>query len=98
MNSKKVYALTKKIPKGKVTTYGEIARALGNLGYSRAVGNSLNKNVNKEVPCHRVVRSDGTVGGFRSGAKKKIEILKKERISIRKGKILDFSRVLHKFR
>ncbi len=98
MNSKQVYELTKKIQKGKVTTYGEIARALGNSGYSRAVGNALNKNVNKEVPCHRVVRSDGKVGGFRRGTKKKIEILKNEGIEIKNEKILNFSRVLHKFR
>jgi len=97
MESKQVYELTKKIPKGRVTTYGEIARALGNLGYSRAVGNALKKNDNKAVPCHRVVRSDGTVGGFRNGAKKKIEILRKEGIQIKSGKILNFNRVLHKF-
>ncbi len=56
----KVYELTKKIPEGMVTTYGDIAQALGNRGLARAVGNALHKNPYEgEVPCHRVVRRDG---------------------------------------
>jgi methylated-DNA-[protein]-cysteine S-methyltransferase len=99
IDAKKVYFLTKKIPKGRVTIYGEIARVLGSKKkYSRAVGRILNKNMNPEVPCHRVVYSNGNVGGFRGGVKKKIEILKGERIKINKeGKILNFQEVLFRF-
>ena len=58
----KVYKICSKIPKGKVSTYGEIAKALGKTGpMSRAVGNALNKNPYAPiVPCHRVVKSDGS--------------------------------------
>ena len=78
----KVYRLCKLIPKGKVSTYKEIAKALDSRGY-RAVGNALNKNPYAPlVPCHRVVKSNGGVGGFASGTKKKIEMLKKEGIVI----------------
>ncbi len=82
----KVYKLTKKIPKGKITTYKIIANKLGTKAY-RAVGNVLNKNKSKEVPCHRVVKSNGFVGGFALGTKKKIQILEKEGVKIKKGKI-----------
>lgn len=98
MEPKKVYSLAKRIPKGKVTTYGELAKALGSKGrYSRAVGRILNKNTSKEVPCHRVVYSDGRIGGFRGGVEKKIEILRNEGIRIKKGKIENFEKVLFRF-
>jgi len=94
---KSVFELTKKIPKGKVSTYREIANASGTPAASRAVGNALNKNINPSVPCHRVVRSDGFVGGFRSGTSRKIELLRSEGIRIEGGKILNFRSVLFKF-
>ena len=75
---KKVYDVVKKIPKGKVLTYKKVAEKIGNLKAYRAVGNALNKNRSKLVPCHRVVRSDGKIGGYNSGTAKKIKILKKE--------------------
>ena len=63
--SEKVWELTKRIPKGKVTTYGEIARALGRPGPARAVGQALKRNPHAPaVPCHRVVKSDGGLGGY----------------------------------
>ena len=74
----KVYGVVRKIPKGKVLTYKEIAAAIGNPKAYRAVGNALNKNPFREVPCHRVIRSDGKVGGYARGTKKKTELLKKE--------------------
>lgn len=97
LNSLKVYELVKKIPKGKVTTYGEIATALGNLRYARAVGRILNKNSNKDVPCHRVIYSNGKIGGFKYGIKRKISLLRNEGIIISKGKISNFEKVLFKF-
>jgi O-6-methylguanine DNA methyltransferase len=73
-----VYKIVKKIPKGKVMTYKEIARAINKPRAYRAVGNVLNKNTDPNIPCHRVVRSDGKIGGYRKGVKKKMELLKKE--------------------
>jgi len=76
--TEKVYGVVKKIPKGKVLTYKEVARRAGNINASRAVGNILNKNYDPKIPCHRVIRSDGKLGGYNRGAKEKIKILKKE--------------------
>ena len=90
----KVYALCKKIPKGRVSTYKEIAESFGCKAY-RAVGQVLNKNPYKEVPCHRVVDSKGNLHGFALGLKKKKEMLEKEGIKIRNYKILDFEKVLY---
>ena len=67
-----------KIPKGKVLTYKEVAKRAGNAKASRAVGNILNKNFNPKIPCHRVIRSDGKLGGYNRGAVEKRKILKKE--------------------
>ena len=77
----KVYRIIKKIPRGEVMTYKEVARAIGRPRAYRAVGNALNKNTDLAVPCHRVIRSDGKVGGYRRGTKKKIELLKSEGFS-----------------
>jgi methylated-DNA-[protein]-cysteine S-methyltransferase len=75
----KVYAVVAKIPRGKTMTYMEVARRAGSPNAYRAVGNIMNKNPDtKKVPCHRVVRSDGTVGGYASGTKKKIALLRRE--------------------
>ena len=91
--SSDVYEVCKRIPAGRVSTYGEIARALGTKAY-RAVGNALNKNPYAPVvPCHRVVSSDGSLGGFAGGSKKKIALLKKEGVEVKDDKIVDFSRV-----
>lgn len=73
-----VYAVVKKIPKGETRTYKEVAALAGRPKAFRAVGNILNKNRDKEVPCHRVVRSDGKSGGFAWGEEKKQRILKRE--------------------
>lgn len=76
--SSKVYSVVSKIPKGKTLTYREVAIKAGNPKAVRAVGNILNKNRDSRVPCHRVVRSDGSTGGYAWGAEKKKRILKKE--------------------
>ena len=95
--SEKCYSLLRKVPRGKVTTYKALAEALGTKAY-RAVGTAMNKNpYAPEVPCHRVVKSNGEVGEFASGTKKKIEMLKKEGISIENNKIIDFERYLYRF-
>lgn len=92
-----IWNLCKQIPKGKVSTYKEIAHALHCKAY-RAVGNALNKNpYSPAVPCHRVVKSGGFLGGFAHGQKKKQKMLEKERIIVEKGKIKDFHNKLYKF-
>jgi methylated-DNA-[protein]-cysteine S-methyltransferase len=96
--NEKVYSLLKRVPKGKVTTYGELARALGTKAY-RAVGNAMNKNpYAPRVPCHRVVKSDGTIGGFARGYQEKTRMLRDEGIIIIDGKITDFEKRLFKFK
>lgn len=75
---KKVYDVVKLIPKGQVRTYKEVADMIGSSFAFRAVGSALNKNMDPSVPCHRVIRSDGKVGGFRDGSDVKREMLKKE--------------------
>lgn len=80
----KVYNVVRKIPEGKTMTYGEVAAAIGRPRGARAVGNALNKNPfsfkdGGDVPCHRVIRSDGSIGGFASGPRKKIQLLKQEK-------------------
>ena len=90
--SEQVYSLCKKIPPGKVTTYGEMARALGIKGY-QAVGQALNgKPYSSIVPCHRVVKSDGSLGGFKGSLEEDI-VIKKMRLLEREGVILDDGRV-----
>lgn len=74
-----VYDIIAQIPEGKVTTYGDIARALGRPGASRAIGRILNRNPNPiATPCHRVIKSDGKLGGYAFGKIRKKELLKKE--------------------
>jgi O-6-methylguanine DNA methyltransferase len=84
----KVYQIVKKIPKGKVLTYKKVAKLAGFPRAWRAVGNVLNKNRDLKIPCHRVIRSDGKVGGYREGTKKKNFLFKKEGIKIKRGKII----------
>ena len=79
MNFKqKVLEVVRKIPKGKTLTYKEVATLAGNPKAYRAVGNILNKNYDPEIPCHRVIRSDGKLGGYNRGEKMKKEKLEKE--------------------
>lgn len=80
--TEKVYAIVKKIPEGKVLTYKEVARRVGRPLAARAVGNILNKNYDKSIPCHRVIRSDGKAGGYNRGFSKKLIILKREGVRL----------------
>ncbi len=74
----KVFEVVSRIPKGSVLTYGEVANRVGAPRAARAVGNILNKNYNPDIPCHRVVRSDGDAGGYNRGRNMKIKLLKLE--------------------
>ena len=74
-----VYALTRRIPKGQTRSYRWVAEQLGNPGLARAVGNALHRNpYAPTVPCHRVVRSDGTLGGYAHGLARKRALLRRE--------------------
>lgn len=89
-----VYDLLLQIPAGKVSTYGDLAKALGNPTSSRIIGRILGKNPNPiKVPCHRVVMSDGKVGGYFYGSDKKKELLEKEGISFTNGIVSNFKNV-----
>ena len=92
LKSKDVYDLLAKIPSGKVVSYGDIAKALGHPKSSRAIGRILAHNPNPIiVPCHRVVKSNGKIGGFAYGEKKKMDLLEKEGIKVKNGLVKDFN-------
>ena len=91
------YELLKLIPQGKVTTYGEIAKALNSKAW-RAVGTAMAKNQSLVViPCHRVVRSDGAIGQYALGSAKKIELLINEGVEISDGKVKNLDRFIYRF-
>jgi O-6-methylguanine DNA methyltransferase len=76
----KVKEVVRKIPKGSVMTYKQVAKKSGSPSASRAVGTIMKNNYDPKIPCHRVIKSDGTVGEYnRGGSKKKTQILIKEK-------------------
>jgi methylated-DNA-[protein]-cysteine S-methyltransferase len=97
---KRVLSLLTKIPKGKVSTYGEIAKALGDVSLSRAVGNAVRDNpFAPTVPCHRVIRSTGEIGGFggeTSGKKvaQKTRMLQEEGVTVDSAGRIDLKKYL----
>jgi O-6-methylguanine DNA methyltransferase len=91
-----VYALVSEVPKGKVTTYGEIAARMGKPKASRAVGAALRANPTPiVVPCHRVVKQNGELGGYGgpAGGGRKAELLRSEGVASKGGRI-DLSKYL----
>lgn len=98
--SEKCYALLKRVPKGKVTTYKSLGQALNTKAY-RAVGNAMKKNKNPNtIPCFKIINSDGSLGGYMGpdpkNLKKKIKLLKAEGVEIKNNKI-DLDKYLYKF-
>ncbi len=92
------YDLLKQIPTGKVTTYTDIAHALGGKAY-RAVGTAMNKNPNPIiVPCHRVVNSDGRLGNYAFGCERKQQLLESEGVCVVGGRVEDFEQVRFRFK
>ena len=84
----KLWDLVQRIPPGKVTTYKELSLALGWPRGWRRVGRLLSTNPHPIIiPCHRVIRSDGRVGGYKLGVRKKIELLRKEGVEVRRGRV-----------
>ena len=90
----KVYKKLLEVPRGMVTTYGELARAVGLKNGQRAIGRIMNKNPYPAiVPCHRVINSNGKIGGYAWGEKIKTNMLLKEGIKIKNGKIIDLEMI-----
>ena len=93
---KETYDLVAQVPPGKFTTYGAVAKALGDITASRFVGLAMSKNDDiVRVPCRRVVQSDGYLGGYTGGgALKKRSLLRNEGVEIKGTKVIDFEKVL----
>ncbi len=102
MNMKKsfnerCYELLKGIPRGKVTTYKQIAHSLGSVGY-RAVGNAMVKNKDiKRNPCYKVVKSDGGLGSYQLGINEKKRLLEGDGIEVSNDNKVDLKKYLHRF-
>lgn len=95
---KMVYEATRKIPQGKVATYRQVASLIGNHKSARAVGNVLNKNPFSYIPCHRVVRCDGKIGGYVRGASQKMKRLRKDGIGDIHNGFINLARYQYDYR
>jgi methylated-DNA-[protein]-cysteine S-methyltransferase len=86
------------VPKGRITTYGELAKAVGLKNGQRAVGKIMNKNPYPGIiPCHRVVMSTGKIGGYAYGVHVKTNMLNNEGVKIKNGKIADMENAIYRF-
>lgn len=93
--NERCYDILRKVPKGKVTTYGALAKKMKTKAY-RAVGNAMNKNpYAPQVPCHRVVGSNGSMTGFASGIPNKVKMLKAEGVEVKNNRV-DLSKYEYK--
>ena len=94
----KIYKKLLEVPKGQITTYGELARSIGLKNGQRVVGKMMNKNPYPVIiPCHRVVMSTGKIGGYAYGENVKIKMLNDEGIEIQNGKIIDLKNKIYRF-
>ncbi len=94
----KIYKKLLEVPKGKITTYGELAKAVGLKNGQRAVGKIMNKNPYPVIiPCHRVIMSTGKIGGYAFGQDIKVKMLSDEGIEISNGKIIDLENKIYRF-
>jgi len=93
-----VYKKLTEVPEGMVTSYSELAKAVGIKNGQRVIGQIMKKNPYPGIiPCHRVVKADGKIGGYFYGDKVKQNMLKKEGIKIKEGKILELEKKFYKF-
>lgn len=91
-----VLTAIKQLPRGRVTTYKQIAKKIGRSKAARFVGQVLNKNPQLiTIPCHRVVRADGGLGGYALGVRKKAKLLKQEGVLIKRGRIVNFRKIFY---
>jgi methylated-DNA-[protein]-cysteine S-methyltransferase len=96
--NEKVYKKLLKVPKGKVTTYKDLAESVGLKNGQRVIGRIMNQNQYPGIiPCHRVVTSDGGIGGYSYGQDVKTSLLSKEGIKIKNGKVLNFEKSVYRF-
>ena len=94
----KIYKKLLEVPKGQITTYGDLAKAVGLKNGQRVVGQIMNKNPYPViVPCHRVVMSTGKVGGYAYGEPVKTKMLNDEGIQTKNGGIVNLKKTLHRF-
>ncbi|MGH1567763.1 MAG: methylated-DNA--[protein]-cysteine S-methyltransferase [Nitrosopumilus sp.] len=94
----KIYKKLLEVPKGQITTYGELAKAVGLKNGQRAVGKIMNKNPYPVIiPCHRVVMSTGKIGGYAYGENIKTKMLNDEGIQIQNGKIVELENKIYRF-
>ena len=93
-----VFEFCRRIPRGRVSTYAQLAMALGRPGAARAVGSALKKNKYLiKIPCHRVVLTGGRIGSYQKGTLQKMKLLQSEGVKIKKGRIVEFDKYLFKF-
>ena len=96
--NERVYKKLLKVPKGKVTTYKDLAESVGLKNGQRVIGRIMNQNPYPVIiPCHRVVKSDGNIGGYSYGQDVKTSLLSKEGIKIKNGKVLNFEKSVYRF-
>jgi len=94
----KIYKKLLEVPKGQITTYGELAKAVGLKNGQRIIGKIMNKNPYPVIiPCHRVVMSNGKIGGYAYGEHIKIKLLNDEGIQIKNGQITDLKNRIYRF-
>jgi methylated-DNA-[protein]-cysteine S-methyltransferase len=94
----KIFKKLLQVPKGQITTYGELAKAVGLKNGQRAVGKIMNKNPYPVIiPCHRVVMSTGKIGGYAYGEHVKMKMLTDEGVKIYNGKITNFKKSVFRF-
>lgn len=84
--NEKCYAAIRRVPKGRVVTYKQVAKAVGCKAY-RAVGSAMRNNFDASIPCHRVVKSDGSMGNYNRGVALKEKLLKSEGVVVVGGRI-----------
>lgn len=84
----RVRGVVARIPRGTTLSYKEVARRAGNPDAARAVGSLMRVNLDPRVPCHRVVRSDGSLGGYNRGPSRKESLLRREGVNISGGVVI----------
>ncbi len=94
----KIFKKLLEVPKGQITTYGELSKAVGLKNGQRAVGKIMNKNPYPVIiPCHRVIMSTGKIGGYAYGEEIKTRLLRDEGLEIKDGKIMDLEKRIYRF-
>ena len=94
----KIFKKLLEVPKGQITTYGELSKAVGLKNGQRAVGKIMNKNPYPIIiPCHRVIMSTGKIGGYAYGEEIKTKLLQDEGLEIKDGKIMDLEKRIYRF-